>query len=300
VTSMDAFIDVGKSGSRLHVVERGTVRVYDGRGASPTQPGNSGLVVARQITEMLLAAEATSARHILIGSTVDFADDERRILLSRVRRIAPDALLGVTDDGTLAHARHLHQPGVLLAVGTGVIAVALSPEGGLTRFDGWGPLAGDRGSAVDVGRTALREAFRDVDESRTSPLRARVETALGTAGLELGASILSHENWPAVLSSLAQLVCDLADDDDEQAGRMLDSAADELVRTARVAVSAATAARVAVTGRFGGAAAMRSRLNARFNLAGVSVVEALPPTAIVASEILSGPYSAAIAMEGGR
>lgn len=297
---MEAFVDVGKSGSRLQVVERGSIRALTAKGASPAQPGNSGLVIAEQIVEMLKAADATSATHVLVGATVRLTVAEQTDFVALVREAAPDAVLGLTDDATLSHARHLNQPGVLLAVGTGVIAIAHSPEGVFTRFDGWGPLAGDRGSAADVGRWALREAFRDVDESRASELRNRVEAAVGPIDLELAASILTDENWPAVLAGLAQAVCELADAGDAQAGGMLELATDELARTVILAVTSATAPRVVVTGRFGGAQAVRSRLTARLGRAGITVVDALPPAAVAASDILSGPYSGAFLVEGGR
>lgn len=294
---MDAFIDVGKSGSRLHVVEHGALRAYDGQGASPTVAGNAGRVVADAVTGMLLAARATSAEHVLVGSTVELTAEERETLFEQVRRVAPHAILGVTDDGTLAHARHLHRSGVLLAVGTGVIAIARSSDGALARFDGWGPLVGDRGSAVDVGRAALREVFRDVDESRASALRARVETELGSADLALSVSILSDENWAAALANVARIVCELADEGDADAGRMLDAAADELVRTARIAGAATLG--VAVTGRFGGAPAIRARLETRFGQEEIRVFDVLPPTVVRAAEILSGPYAGAIVKGGG-
>lgn len=54
-------------------------------------------------------------------------------------------------------------PGALIIAGTGVVAHRLYPDGRSFQRDGWGWIAGDRGSGAWIGRRALRHAFAAID-----------------------------------------------------------------------------------------------------------------------------------------
>ncbi|MGC4152846.1 MAG: hypothetical protein QM628_07170 [Propionicimonas sp.] len=285
-----AFIDVGKSGIRLQTVVDGVFRTYFGEGLSPTQSGNHGAALGRNIESLLAEAAIPPPEHLVIGSTGELTPTELHSLFTVLGRAIPEAVVALTDDGTLAHARFLNAPGTVLCVGTGVIAIARSLAGELRRFDGWGPLAGDRGSAVEVGRSALRSAHRAVDEGRSSELRDCVATRLGAVDLTAARAVLSDPRWPATLAGLALGVCELADAGVAEAAVILDAAATELHQTTRCAVAAAGVPGVVITGRFGTAAALRSRLEALFHSDGIRMLAPLPEQSVAAAEIMTGPY----------
>lgn len=303
-----AFVDVGKSGIRLQFVADGVLRSHQGEGISPTQAGDHGTALGRGIGSLLAQASLTTLGHLVIGSTADLTTTELQSLFTALGRVLPDALVAVTDDGTLSHARFLNAPGVVLGVGTGVIAIARPVAGELRRFDGWGPLAGDRGSAVEVGRLALRAAHRAVDEDRHSALREAVAEHLGAVDLQVARSVLADQQWPAILAGIAVVVDELATTGVAEAAEIIDTAAAELHRTAQLAVAAAGVPGVLITGRFGEAPALRSRLTDRFDRDGIRILTPLPPEAVDAADIVAGAYASSmtfaraghrIAFEGG-
>ncbi|MGB4136106.1 MAG: hypothetical protein WA971_06065, partial [Microbacterium sp.] len=143
-------IDVGKSGSRLRARIGGRERTSSlGRGISPAEPGDHGDLLGRIVVELLEdAAIPSGVRGVVVGATCDLQGGEHLSFESVVRAAAPEAVLVLSDDGVLAHARAFGaRGGIVLSVGTGVIGVALAPGGLVVRADGWGPLLGDRGSA---------------------------------------------------------------------------------------------------------------------------------------------------------
>ncbi|MGO2747553.1 BadF/BadG/BcrA/BcrD ATPase family protein [Microbacterium sp.] len=291
---MDVFVDVGKSGMRLHVVSDGRVRTFLGDGISPTQVVDHGHVLGAGIAQLLVEAEAHAADHLLVGSTSELSPAEHRSLFAQVRTVLPAARIAVADDGTLAHARFLNAPGVLLAAGTGVIVIARSASGELRRFDGWGPLAGDRGSAVDVGRWALRAAYAAADEQRDTPLRDAIARHLGATDLLVARRILSDAQWPATLAGLATIVGDLALGGSADASEILDAAAAELMATVRTAAESTGSDDLLPAGRFGTAPAVHARLETLAAAQGIRIVTALAPTAVSALDILAGPYRASM------
>lgn len=293
----DVFIDIGKSGIRGEIVRATGRHAFARPGISPVEPGDHGELLGVSISAGLAEAGAEAARHILIGSTSELTDAEKESLFRRLRPAAPHAVIAVTDDGTLAHARRLGAPGILLAVGTGVIAIARSNEGDLTRYDGWGPLSGDRGAAVDVGRQALRAAYAAADGGTDAALRTAVERRLGSIDLVAARRLLTDPAWPALLAQLAQDVCTLADAGDPDAARILDDAAAELAATVRMALAGSGARDLAIVGRFGTAPAMASRLERAIVAVGARPVPARGNDAVGAREILAGPYASSFTID---
>jgi N-acetylmuramic acid 6-phosphate etherase len=75
-------------------------------------------------------------------------------------------------DNDVALLMHLAAPGssaVVLSVGTGAVAFARTRRGVLHRIDGWGPLAGDRGSGHYIGLRALDAALSGHDGRARRP-----------------------------------------------------------------------------------------------------------------------------------
>ncbi|MCX7027234.1 MAG: hypothetical protein NT061_07105 [Spirochaetes bacterium] len=71
--------------------------------------------------------------------------------------------------------------GILLAAGTGSVAIGVSTKGRIVRAGGWGHILGDEGSAYDVGRKALDAAIRNF-EAR-GPATSLLGRALGYFGV---------------------------------------------------------------------------------------------------------------------
>ena len=55
------------------------------------------------------------------------------------------------------------KPGIIVISGTGSVAAGINRTGEYARAGGWGYLVDDEGSAYDVGRKALKRAFRAMD-----------------------------------------------------------------------------------------------------------------------------------------
>ncbi|MFB7596697.1 BadF/BadG/BcrA/BcrD ATPase family protein, partial [Streptomyces sp. NPDC056160] len=72
--------------------------------------------------------------------------------------------VAVTSDAVTAHAGALGgHPGVVLAIGTGSVAIGIGDDGSYARVDGWGPWLGDEGSGAWIGAAGLRAALRAHD-----------------------------------------------------------------------------------------------------------------------------------------
>ncbi|MHA7961292.1 N-acetylglucosamine kinase [Streptomyces sp. L500] len=151
--------------------------------------------------------------------------------------------LALASDAVTAYAGALGQrPGVVVAAGTGVIALgtALGPEGRWRRADGWGHLLGDCGGGAWIGRAGLEAAMRAFDgRAGGSPaLLARLEAVLGPA-CGLPGKLYPRPDRPAVLASFAPEVGRCAPDDPVAAG-ILREAARHIAASAAAACPPAT------------------------------------------------------------
>ncbi|WP_345964448.1 BadF/BadG/BcrA/BcrD ATPase family protein [Streptomyces sp. BRB040] len=87
----------------------------------------------------------------------------------------------VTSDAVTAHAGALGgRAGVVLAIGTGSVAVGIGADGAYARVDGWGPLLGDDGSGARIGTAGLRAALRAHDGR--GPATSLLNAAAGLFG----------------------------------------------------------------------------------------------------------------------
>jgi glucosamine kinase len=140
--------------------------------------------------------------------------------------------VAVCSDATACHAGALGGgPGVVLAAGTGSVAVGLSRSGRLVRVDGWGPVLGDAGSGGWIGSAGLRAALRDHDgRGPATGLRSAAVSMFGE--LEALAAVVSQSNNPARLAGgfVAEVVR-LAGEGDPVASRIIADAAEALAET---------------------------------------------------------------------
>jgi N-acetylglucosamine kinase-like BadF-type ATPase len=140
--------------------------------------------------------------------------------------------VAVCSDSTTCHAGALGgRPGVVLAAGTGSVAVGLSRSGRLVRVDGWGPVLGDAGSGGWIGAAGLRAALRDHDgRGPATGLRLAAVSMFGD--IEGLAAIASQSDSPAQLAGgfVAEVVR-LAEEGDQVAARIIADAAEALAET---------------------------------------------------------------------
>ncbi len=138
----------------------------------------------------------------------------------------PARSVAVTSDAVTSHAGAFSgAPGVVLAAGTGAVAIALGQKGRFRRIDGWGPWLGDEGSGAWIGLRGLRAAARAQDgRGPATELQAMALTRLGP--LEQLAVRLSAEQNPArIAASFAPAVAHAAGQGDRIALQIIQDAA---------------------------------------------------------------------------
>ncbi|WP_165781307.1 BadF/BadG/BcrA/BcrD ATPase family protein [Streptosporangium minutum] len=134
----------------------------------------------------------------------------------------------LTSDVVTAHAgAFAGRSGVVLAAGTGAIALGVAPDGHARQVDGWGYLYGDAGSGFWIGRRGLDAAYRGFDGRATpGPLTDRARHVFGDLGTAPQRLYLSSDAV-AQVAGFAVHVLDLAGEDAtaraivEEAGREL-------------------------------------------------------------------------------
>jgi N-acetylglucosamine kinase-like BadF-type ATPase len=120
--------------------------------------------------------------------------------------------------------------GIALIAGTGSFAFGRTADGRTARAGGWGYLFGDEGSAYWIALAGLRAAAQSAD-GRAPPTRL-VDALLDRLHLkraeELVTAIYPTASDRARIASLADVVTELADQDDAAAEQILDTAAAQL------------------------------------------------------------------------
>ena len=174
-----------------------------------------------------------------VGIGVAGAWSARAAALALARRMVvrlPAARVAVTSDAITSHAGAFGGlPGVVLAIGTGVVAVAVGLDGIAHRIDGLGPWLGDEGGGAGIGLAGLRAALR-ASEGRGG------ETVLLAAAMEqfgslvtLGTVLASDANPAHLAASFAPAVLAACAVGDLVARAVVDEAAAALVATVRAA-----------------------------------------------------------------
>ena len=125
-------------------------------------------------------------------------------------------------------------PGVIVAAGTGSIAMARDSSGNLARFGGWGHVFGDEGSAFDIVRHALRKALAlEVSWTRFTALHEIFLSATNSRLVHEALHRLYDRDWPSYrIAELAPKVDLLAEQGDECAREILIDAGNALASLA--------------------------------------------------------------------
>lgn len=216
-------VDLGKTACRAAAHGR--------RAVGPGAPGLAvpGGVLAAESAIRTVARELEPVDEVVVGAAGALAAPDAAhalgiSLLSSLRATR----VTVTSDAVLAHAGALKgQPGVVLVVGTGVVALAISADGTLRTADGWGPWLGDEGGGAWIGAAGLRAALRASDG------RGPATTLLDAARARFGAP----QSWPAQFTDAATLASFAPDvltaTNDASARAIVSAAAEALAATVR-------------------------------------------------------------------
>ncbi|WP_329129451.1 ATPase [Streptomyces sp. NBC_01476] len=238
-------VDSGGSGVRVALARAdGSQATAPARSDTPAVVGERGIdaaslldLVVPRARELMRAAGARRIGAACVGAAgmASLGDDLRARLpqgLSEALGVAEVALAG---DAVTAYAGALGlRPGVVVAAGTGMIALGTAADGGgWRRADGWGHLLGDVGGGAWIGRAGLEASLRAHDgRARGSrPLLARAEAMFGPVE-SLPGQLYPRPDRPAVLASFAPEVARCAHEDPvaseilrRAAAHMLESAA---------------------------------------------------------------------------
>ena len=236
-------VDLGKTNCRA-ALWTGAGR-FDAEG-----PGAAGLAavdgaataeraILAVVRKLLQGAGLTCVATVVVGAAGALsAPAAARELAERLLVALPAMRLAVTSDAVIAHAGALAgQPGVVLAVGTGAVAIGVGRDGAFTRVDGCGPWLGDDGSGAWLGLTGLRSVLRGED-GRGPPTSLR-EAALTRFGAiaDLPVLIGGDANPARQAARFAGDVIRAAASGDAIARDLLAQAVRALVTTARAAVA---------------------------------------------------------------
>lgn len=247
-------VDVGGTHTRvrLEVGPQRQVTYERELPAAGTAPSGFDLHRAVDAVRAALDADGDHAGpvSVAIGATgwPDLAADPDAVLAT-LQHLGVDRVVLAADMVT-AHVGALrHTPGVVVAAGTGVVALAWDLASVWHRVDGWGHLLGDDGGGAWIGMCGLRAALRVVDgRLPASPeLARRAWEQFGDPG-GLVRDVYSRPDRAGVLAGFAPAVAAAAADGDAVAVRIMRRAGHLPGRTATAAVRSSGLRTVAYTG----------------------------------------------------
>ncbi|MEU6649770.1 BadF/BadG/BcrA/BcrD ATPase family protein [Streptomyces sp. NPDC046900] len=164
-------VDLGKTGCRA-VLWSGDGPAHDVHEV-PGAPGlaaDHGVAAARNsVCAAVLPLMEREPSHRLAAVCVGAAGaaaapEAARELAALLLEDLPTDEVAVTSDAVTAHAGALGgRTGVVLAIGTGAVAIGIGDDGTYARVDGWGPWLGDAGSGAWIGAAGLQAALRAHD-----------------------------------------------------------------------------------------------------------------------------------------
>jgi N-acetylglucosamine kinase-like BadF-type ATPase len=186
---------------------------------------------------LLADAGANGLSAVCVGAAgmASLGDDLHAVLPGAFAETFGVRSAALAGDAVTAYAGALGQrPGVVVAAGTGMIALGTAPDGdGWRRADGWGHLLGDEGSGAWIGREGLVAALRAHDG------RAGGSTALLACAREVFGPL---DRLPAQLYPRPDRAALLASFAPEVARCAADPVASDILRRAAAHILAAAAA----------------------------------------------------------
>ena len=227
--------DVGKSTCTAALVSVGGRR-RTSVGAGCRALADSGGIQAAfsAITATAEGLDVTEIDLVAAGVAGFASAGDRTALLADLLRSHFGVALMLTDDVTAWHAGALAgRPGVVVAAGTGAVALAVAADGRLRQADGWGYLLGDEGGGYWLGRQGLMSALRASDGRGGSEALRRRAIARYGALEDLPGRL--HEEPVRAIASFSRDVADASREGDEDATQIWRRAGHALAETAAAA-----------------------------------------------------------------
>lgn len=225
-------VDAGQTATRASVADGGPA----GHGPGVRHLRSPGGVehAAEAIHAAAEQAHVSGGVGVVCLGLSGFADampDLERLAAELARRLDAERVVIASDVVTSYLGALSLRPGVVVAAGTGSVALAADGRGGVAFVDGWGHLLGDAGSGFAIGRAGLASALRAVDgRGGSEALRARAEAAFGPLG-QLPTAIYSGEEPARAIAAFAPAVADAAEAGDQAARAIWAAVAGELATT---------------------------------------------------------------------
>lgn len=246
-------IDGGGSGTRARLQDRQGRLLGQGQ-AGPSGLSNAGALAWDHVLEAIAQAFGQAGLptappgDCAIGIGLAGAGSATRAEAFRRQAPAFAALALDSDAAAALLGAFAGRPGLLIAAGTGSVAMLQTPEGSRRLAGGWGFGVGDEGSGAWLGQQAVRLAQQALDG------RAAAGALAHAVWQVTGSDRTSLLNWvrlagQAEHAALAPSVFALAGDD-PAAARLLDQAAGELAALAQ-ALDPAAALPVVISGSLG-------------------------------------------------
>ncbi len=261
-------VDVGGSGIRVGAAPAGWpggpagVRTVELASAARVSAEAGGLAAGALLDRLLPALDGLAAGlpdgarigAVAVGATgmALLGRDLTARLPGPLARATGARRLVLAGDAVTAYAGALGAAaGVVVAGGTGLVAIGHRPGGGWHRADGWGQLLGDCGSGGWLGRAGLEAALREQDgRNGGSPvLLAAAERRYGPV-TGLPAALQPRPERAALLAAFAPDVAAAAEAGCPVAAGLVRRAGEEIADTATAAATGAGPGgpRLALTG----------------------------------------------------
>ena len=169
VRSYVAGIDGGASKTVAVIADCNGTILGEGR-AGPSNYHNIGVHAATlAINEALKRARAKAGLSAKpdIGVVALAGIDSKQDMITASRFVKNAGIakrsIVIHDSVAAIHATTKGKPGIVVNSGTGSFAAGMNGEGTYARAGGWGYIAGDEGSAYEIGLNAIKMAFRSFD-----------------------------------------------------------------------------------------------------------------------------------------
>ncbi|MDO8188009.1 BadF/BadG/BcrA/BcrD ATPase family protein [Conexibacter sp. JD483] len=243
-------LDAGQSSTRV---------LLDGRPATAPSRGvrrmEEGVGPADVLDDLLAAlpsaAHATNGSHRPTPCTLDnvavvavglsgfelAGEEDLRAIAAGLRAATGAGRVAIATDGVTSLLGALgREPGVAVAVGTGVVVLGHDGAGRWARVDGWGATLGDDGSGFAIGAAGLRAALRAFD-GRAGGSQRLLEAVVERFGAAEEMPLAVHRGGPAapVAAAFVPIVGAAAADGCEVAREILAHAGEELAISATAA-----------------------------------------------------------------
>jgi glucosamine kinase len=166
-------------------------------------------------------------------TTPDGLHDIRGFIAQQLQ--LPIQQVQTSSDIELAYRAHFEAgEGILVYAGTGSIAYHLRSDAGHERAGGHGFLIDDAGAGFSIGQAALRSVMREFDEGRSSSMLARFVFGHANTSTWPELSAFVYAGGRASVAGFAPLVGRAAQQGDETARTILETAGKELLRLAKI------------------------------------------------------------------